>query len=304
MQVFPDYYKKFKCIASACRHNCCIGWEIDIDEQTLAYYQRVDGDLGKALKKHISLEDTPHFVLGEKERCPFLSEQNLCKLIISLGKEHLCSVCAEHPRFHVTLPDRTESGLGLCCEAAGALILGQKTPMTLCGACDTQDSIILCRDQLILLLQDRTKPIAARLEDMLHYVGATLPQRSMEQWAQLLLSLERLDDAWTERLGTLKSVDTTAFDQHMTWRQSEYEQLAVYFLYRHFAGAETAEEMRRRAAFVAFAVQLLHTLGALQFKTEGDFTFEDQVELARLFSSEIEYSDENLEIILNGLARL
>ena len=37
--VAPDYYPNFKCIASECRHNCCIGWEIDIDEDTFEYYK-------------------------------------------------------------------------------------------------------------------------------------------------------------------------------------------------------------------------------------------------------------------------
>ena len=32
MLVYPDYYPEFRCSASACKHNCCIGWEIDIDE--------------------------------------------------------------------------------------------------------------------------------------------------------------------------------------------------------------------------------------------------------------------------------
>ena len=33
----------------------------------------------------------------------------------------------------------------------------------------------------------------------------------------------------------------------------------------------------------------------------GDFSFEDQVELCRLFSSEIEYCEENLYAILDEL---
>ena len=36
MDIFaPSYYKKFKCIADKCHHNCCIGWEIDIDDEAL-----------------------------------------------------------------------------------------------------------------------------------------------------------------------------------------------------------------------------------------------------------------------------
>ena len=38
----PSYYKKFKCIADKCEHSCCIGWEIDIDEETLEKYEKLE----------------------------------------------------------------------------------------------------------------------------------------------------------------------------------------------------------------------------------------------------------------------
>ena len=40
----PSYYKDFRCIASDCTENCCIGWEIDVDEDTLAYYKSIGSD--------------------------------------------------------------------------------------------------------------------------------------------------------------------------------------------------------------------------------------------------------------------
>lgn len=43
----PSYYKNFRCIGSACTDNCCIGWEIEIDADTLAYYQTVSGSFGE-----------------------------------------------------------------------------------------------------------------------------------------------------------------------------------------------------------------------------------------------------------------
>ena len=32
----PDFYRDFHCIADRCSDSCCIGWEIDIDPDTLA----------------------------------------------------------------------------------------------------------------------------------------------------------------------------------------------------------------------------------------------------------------------------
>ena len=52
-QYRPSYYKDFRCIAGACSDNCCIGWEIDIDPQTDAFYQSVGGDFGCRLNQDI-----------------------------------------------------------------------------------------------------------------------------------------------------------------------------------------------------------------------------------------------------------
>ena len=122
--IVPDYYPKFRCIAGKCKHSCCIGWEIDIDEDTLDTYRIIDGELGKRLQENIDWNcDTPHFILGTHDRCPFLNSDNLCDLIISLGEAALCGICDDHPRFRNEYSDRTEMGLGLSCEAAAKLVL-------------------------------------------------------------------------------------------------------------------------------------------------------------------------------------
>ena len=41
--AYPDYYPLFHCIADRCRHNCCIGWEIDVDGDSLAAYDQIGG---------------------------------------------------------------------------------------------------------------------------------------------------------------------------------------------------------------------------------------------------------------------
>ena len=44
----PAYYKNFKCIADKCEHSCCVGWEIDIDKETLDKYVHT-GDNGLSI---------------------------------------------------------------------------------------------------------------------------------------------------------------------------------------------------------------------------------------------------------------
>ena len=81
MIVYPNYYPEFQCIASRCRHSCCIGWEIDIDPETAEYYAEIEGKLGEKLRANIAGGEEAHFCLGAEERCPFLTGENLCESI-------------------------------------------------------------------------------------------------------------------------------------------------------------------------------------------------------------------------------
>ncbi len=305
--IFPDYYKEFKCIAGRCRHNCCIGWEIDIDEDTLTFYEGVEGELGKRLKENITLEDTPHFILSENERCPFLNNKNLCDIITELGEEHICGICTDHPRFRNELPGRIEAGLGLCCEEAARIILSKAAPVLfeITGEAECEDEIIILRDRVIELLQNRSDTVIERTEKMLLLCNACLPERSIGEWVQVFLQLERLDDGWGELLLKLRDrcgeIDFCAFDEYMRGREGEYEQLLVYLIYRHFANAPDLKEAGLRSAFAVLIYKMLYCLGALLWSEKGSFTLEEQIELARMFSCEIEYSDENVYMLLDEL---
>ena len=301
--IFPDYYKDFSCIKGECRHNCCIGWEIDVDDDTLKKYRAVSDGFGESLSKNISCDGQAHFVLSENERCPFLNSDNLCDIIINLGEGHLCQICDMHPRFRNELPDRVEVGLGLCCEAAGRLILSKKDKTKFSPKIETADEIIILRDEIISVLQDRRSPIKRRIDKVFALLGADKDSRTANDWADILLGLERLDEDWTKLLLKLKAFDggTADFDRFMLSRQTEYEQFLVYLIYRHFANAPDFESAVARARFAAVGYEILRNLGAVVFAEKGDFTLDDQIELSRLFSSEIEYSDENLYTILDGL---
>ena len=288
--VYPDYYPAFRCLADVCRHSCCVGWEIDIDDDTLAYYDTIDGAFGERLHHSISRDGTPHFIIDEQERCPFLNHDGLCDIILQLGDAALCDICASHPRFHNELPDRLEIGLGLCCEEAARLVLSQCDPARLCGYTPT-DTL---RDRAIAVMQDRRDPIAVRVQTLLALCDTALDDDPLSLTARLL-RLERLDDTWTQSLHALQAgwntADLVGFDTVMASRETEYEQFIVYLLYRHLTVAEDPAACVR---FVAAAYTVLHALGAVRWTNDGNFPFEQQVELVRLFSSEIEYSEENL----------
>ena len=51
--LVPDYYEDFHCMAGACPHSCCIGWEVVIDPETARRYGTVPGPLGERLRAAI-----------------------------------------------------------------------------------------------------------------------------------------------------------------------------------------------------------------------------------------------------------
>ncbi|MBR5808788.1 MAG: flagellin lysine-N-methylase, partial [Clostridia bacterium] len=108
-EAVPNYYHKFKCIQDKCKHNCCIGWEIDIDDDTLMLYESLDTPLGEKIRSNIT-GDVPHFKLAAGERCPFLMDSGLCEIIAEYGEDAICDICYLHPRFKNFYSDFTETG--------------------------------------------------------------------------------------------------------------------------------------------------------------------------------------------------
>ena len=259
--VYPNYYEKFKCIEGRCRHSCCIGWEIDIDEDTLSLYSELDPAI---LEK---IEDG-HFVLRDGERCPFLKKDGLCELICRYGDGALCQICYDHPRFYNEFSSREEVGLGLCCEEAARIILTQEEPFCLIG--DGDDEFSKKRRALFEGLQNKTiNP---------ETLAVALPEKSLAEWADIFLSLERLEEGWGEEIEKLKSERTREEDSALLIR------LLCYFLYRHLTPENFAQD-------AAFCYLCYYIVKELFFRSDG--SREALLELSRRFSSEIEYSDIN-----------
>ena len=308
MKLFaPDYYNCFSCIADKCRHSCCVGWEIDIDNETFEYYKSVSGEFGKRLHNGISADDDePYFVLSADERCPFLNKNNLCDIILNLGKEKLCQICADHPRYRNFFSDRTEIGLGLCCEAAGRLILTHEQQMRLIVIeddgfdeliSDEEQVFFAKRERLFDIVQNRIKSIENRIQELLSVCDITLPQKSAMEWADIYLGLEHLDFAWVDRLNELKNIKEIP-SVGSEW-DIPFEQLLVYFLYRHTADSLYDGRFRERVAFAALSV---HIIGIL-FAIHGNVMIDELIEIARMYSSEIEYCEENIEALLGILKK-
>jgi lysine-N-methylase len=293
----PDYYNEFSCIADKCAHSCCIGWEIDIDDKSFEYYRSVGGEFGSRLQGGISIDDTPHFILSHDERCPFFNANNLCDIILHLGEDKLCQICADHPRYRNFFSERTEIGLGLCCEAAAALILKREKKTVLIELegddellSDDEQIILAMRGRLLEIAQNRDIALSERISEILEICDISFPNKSASEWAEIYLKLEHLDSSWVDRLHNFKNAHLSPVAEF----EIPFEQLLVYFLLRHTADGLFDGRFRERTAFAVLSVYMI----ALLFNSCENMTIDELCEIARLYSSEIEYCEENIEFLL------
>ncbi len=308
IMVKPHFYDAFRCTASACADNCCIGWEIDIDRESFREYQSLPGPVGEAVRAGIAGGSAPHFRLRPDGRCALLNEHNLCR--IQLAGARLCAVCAEHPRFYEWYGARMEAGLGLCCEEACRLLLADPAPLRFVSQQDgapeepfAGDAALLERltaerERFYALLQDRSRPVFSRLRALLAGAEALQdawdgfppgpptapPDPSPEQLLALLREMEPLDADWTQRLARMQG----APDRPETAPDWVYEHAAVYLLYRWFLKAAFDGDILGKARM---AVLFPH-LARLLLRRGGASTPQEAL---RLLSKEIEYSQENTD---------
>ncbi|MBQ9806009.1 MAG: flagellin lysine-N-methylase [Clostridia bacterium] len=290
----PTYYKNFKCIADQCEHSCCIGWEIDIDEDSVKTYKTLKSGYGAVVADSISMEDTPHFKLAEHDRCPHLDGRGLCKIILNLGEDYLCDICREHPRFY-NFTSVAEVGLGLSCPEAARLILGSAdfAEMEEVGAVDAE------ADEVEFDGRAKRSELYAILQDTAHGYASALDQ------IYRLYSIDAGEDReWLERLDSLEYLNVdhkSLFLQYSSncrptgAQKDDYlKRFLAYLIYRHCTEAFDAEDFGVRLAFCLFCERLFASL----ICSQGAQSLQEIAALASILSEEIEYSDENTETLM------
>ena len=148
-------FKDFSCKASYCTDNCCIGWGIDIDDKTLDKYSKYD----KEFLNNIDFKNSS-IRMQENGRCPFLNENNLCKIIIEKGYDDLSYICKNHPKFFNTFDGFYEMGYGLCCEKAVELLF---TGEVLCETKVTDNPYFYLREKLFTLINNKSYSLKEKM---------------------------------------------------------------------------------------------------------------------------------------------
>ena len=268
-----------------------------MDDETLEKYNQLGGRYTDSL---CETEDGVCFKLCEGERCPFLNERGLCDIIIEKGESFISEICREHPRFYSFFSDRTEVGLGLSCEEAARIIIMQNGKTSLVPIEDdgfpedeltaAEQYILKKRGEIFDILQDEEKPLSDRVTDTLTSVNAAFPQKSPAEWYKLFSDLEIMDESWR---ALLKGIEVSI--SKVCGLDKAFENLMIYFIYRHTSVAADREDLGAR---VLFAIASCYIIGGV-FASQEIQTPETLTDIASRYSAEIEYSEENTAKLIN-----
>lgn len=214
----PHYYDLFSCTGSKCPDTCCVGWMIEIDDESYERFMKMEGEYGEKIRANIiERPDGRFFGLNENGRCIFLNENNLCDMVINLGEDSLCSLCDNYPRVGVEFGDLREMGLSISCPEVAKLMLSSSKPIRfgewnldeeVTGTDYTKDPVFLSlmdsRDVLFGIVQNRERTIGARLA--LYVMFASGLQNVLDNGEDIIAGIEKLNEKYSDEAYLEKAV--------------------------------------------------------------------------------------------------
>lgn len=291
---YSDDYSRFRCLADRCPKSCCEGWQIVIDDRSLARYKK-DGLSGIDWEEECFLQNG--------ERCSMLLASGLCKLQCEHGESYLCDTCRNYPRHTEEYEGEREFSLSLSCPEAARMLLTRTEPMTFTEQeDDTPDDFEefdyllyskLCdaREVCYRIIRNRTLPIRKRLTCLLLFCDAlqecidsdricdmdeviangentdlpeflkepeTDSERELREF-DILFQLERLTDSWVDWLNAgVNAINRPDFPNLRDAVLAEYsipfEQILMFFFYTYFLGAVYDDRIFSKAALGVYSV--------------------------------------------------
>ncbi|MBR5544770.1 MAG: hypothetical protein IKU66_04780, partial [Clostridia bacterium] len=128
---------------------------------------------------------------------------------------------------------------------------------------------------------------------LLNKFNIELPQKSNCEWFDIYSHLEMLDNNWGVLLNEFKSQEGTLFSLPHS-NNNALKNLLIYFIYRHLSESIYDGNFRGRLLFAIISCYMISSLCDDKHKIE---------DVARMYSSEIEYSNENLSTLIDLLQK-
>lgn len=294
--VTPSFYKDFKCIAGDCPDSCCQGWEVDADEDSLAYYKTLTGDIKKRIDGVLDKDEFGNtiFRLAERKRCPFLNDENLCDMHIAIGGEHTPFTCRTFPRFINDFGSTREMGISFSCPVASDMMWNLKEDFSFVSEINSLPpslndidaelyfKLFKNREKAYQIILDKSKPLNERIKELLLFGSAIQDEidsyeenNECTDIIEIFKNPEVINNEWVEK------VNNAHFDKEVI-NSKPCESIAMYFLFRYFMQAVYDKDVLSKIKMSAIGVLIPAFFG------NDSWTI-------HLWSKETEHSDVNME---------
>ncbi len=293
MENMLNCFKGFKCIKGACKKSCCTLWQIEVDKKTLKKYKKVKGEFKCRIDNGVNFHSSSLCV--KDGRCAFLNKDNLCDIIINLGEEYLSEVCAIHPRFINKFKGYTEMGIGLSCEEGARLLINYKGKIAPTISPNVnklkgfEREIIIFRQTILQVVYSESS-LKEKLAKILSLLEIDENAFLSLPYKKFLSRLEVLDENWKNRLNLFTNMS-------LEIEQEKLLNVLVYFIYRHLITAVDKLDLKSKTLFSIFSTLAIHNIYINTKKVQNETPL--LIEIARDYSAEIEYSEENLFNLLD-----
>lgn len=268
-EIKLNMYDSFQCIADKCSITCCQEWKIEVDKATRKKWRKLklEQDQTRGLNHFITQKDgTDVIQLNHENKCPFLNEQKLCKLVEQFGDDVLSRTCATFPREIHKFESHTEYSLVSCCPEVIDM-LEKLERIEFVGNTDVlnENHLFRIRELLIRILQNKHYSIPKALMICFYML--------QELYEKDEMSIEMLEHYQYEAVAVhlAEEIDKMEFHRSNTfWERNEL------FL-------DLAENYRNEKLYVNY----LEPIGLLAEELEENYDEEEQECDANAFQSEL-----------------
>lgn len=319
MEIFPEFYNKFKCIADKCPDSCCKDWDVVVDDDSAEFYNTVKGEFGDKLRSLMTIDsDGDRIFVAQNGKCPFWNDKMLCDIYTNCGEEHLCKTCREFPRIVQDFTAFSEHMLSFACPEAARIMLKTKdcfdcincfevhgddleyqsemmnfllaARKTSCDFFDNDEDFQaqLCKcygfnERIQAMLDSENFEISA-LKNIADFTPLNLPNR--DKIFELHKKLDIMDRQFFNDIQRAKDYTPP----HSKVLDSELRTLAKYYFFRYYLTAIDTWDVVTALNRIVCASVVISSLAAYK---KADNNFESRVMIFQRYSKEVEHSYEN-----------
>ena len=165
------------------------------------------------------------------------------------------------------------------------------------------------REELFRILFDKNFNFEEKLVKVLSktedFCGEKIKIRNYKNSLELYKKTEPIDENWTKYINSLRGNYKDVLEIEKDFQEKTnggmlYSKILAYIIYRHFTKAVFDKSIKERICFAVEAVRFIYLCDMKTYYGKGELSLKDRKENLKNWSKQIEYSEENTDLLIYG----